>query len=137
MAKLSNYRRIVTNDYKAEDRDLVDRMALSINNGFDPLYFALNKRLTLSDNMLATVKDVEVKVDSNGTPLITTSFKLDADYQVAGCQVILAQNLVNSNVYPTGQPFISFTQNGSNVFINNITNLQANTRYLVRIVAYG
>jgi len=137
MAKLSNYRRIVTNDYKDEDRDLVDRMALSINNGFDAVYFALNGRLSLKDNMLATVKDVEVIVDSTGNPTITTSFKLSTDYQVLGCQVILAQNLTNSSTYPTGQPFISFTQNGLNVFINNITNLQAGNRYLVRIVAYG
>lgn len=137
MAKLSTYRRIVTNDFKEEDQDLVDKLALPINNSFDSLYFTLNGRISLRENIFCTVKDIEVTVGANGIPIQSTSFNISTNYQVLGTQVILATNLSNSSAYPTAQPFVSFTQNGLGVIINHISGLQAGARYFVRIVAYG
>jgi|GEM_PF-1876691 hypothetical protein len=137
MPRLSSYKRIVTNDYKEEDRELVDQLSGSVNDSFNALYFAVNGRLSLSENIFCTVKDVEVTVNSSGVPTFTTSFGLNSSYLVIGCQVIKVDNLTNSSSYPTGQPFITFVQNGNSVIINHISNLQPNNRYLVRIVAYG
>lgn len=137
MPKLSSYKRIITNDYAEKDRDLIDQLSGSVNDSFNSLYFAVNGRLSLSENILCTVKDVEITVNSSGIPTFTASFTLNSNYLVSGCQVIKAENLTNSSIYPTGQPFISFVQNGNNVIINHISNLQANSRYLVRVVAYG
>lgn len=136
MPKLASYRRIITNDFKKEEKKLVEQLASPINDSFNELYFATNGRLSLRENVFCTVKDVEITVDAGGNPNDTTSFGLDRQGSVIGCQVILAINQTNTSIYPTGQPFISFVQNGSSVIVNNITGLQAGQRYLVRIVAY-
>jgi hypothetical protein len=136
MPKLSSYRRIITNDFDKDDKKLVEKMASPLNDSFNELYFAANGRLSLRDNIYCTVKDIDIIVDAGGNPLQLTSFNLDKDGTILGCNVLYAANQVNSNTYPTGQPFISFIQNGKSVIINNITGLQASQRYTIRIVAY-
>jgi len=136
MTKLASYKRIITSDFEDDDKKLIEQLAFPINDGFNALYFAVDGRLGIKDNLFCTVKDIDIVVDAAGVPTSTTSFNLDKQGQVIGCQVIYAANQVNSAVYPTGQPFISFTQNNNSVIINNITGLQANQRYKVRIVAY-
>jgi hypothetical protein len=136
MPKLASYRRIIKNDFKKEEQEFVEKLASPINDSFNELYFAMNGRLSIRENLFATVRDVEITVDSDGIPVATTSFTLDKPGQVAGTDVILAVNQVNSAGYPTAQPFISFTQNSSNVIINHISGLQPNQRYIVRVVAY-
>jgi hypothetical protein len=136
MPKLSSYRRIITNDFKKEERPLVEKMASPLNDSFNELYFAANGRLSLNDNIYCTVKDLEIIVDAKGNPTQTTSFNLDKPGSVLGCQVLYAANQVNTAIYPTGQPFVSFVQSGAIVIINNITSLQANQRYIIRVVAY-
>lgn len=137
MSKLATYKRIITSDFEDDDKALIEQLAFPVNDGFNALYFAVDGRISLRDNILCTVKDVDVVVNAAGNPLGATSFNLDkTNVQVMGCQVIYAANQVNSAAYPTGQPFISFSQSGNSVIINNITGLQPNQRYKVRIVAY-
>jgi hypothetical protein len=135
MSKLATYKRIITSDFEDDDKKLIEQLAFPINDGFNALYFAVDGRLSLRDNLFCTVKDVEITVNANGIPTTTTSFGLDKSGQILGCRVIYAANQVNSAVYPTGQPFISFSQNGTSIIINHISGLQANQRYIIRIVA--
>lgn len=136
MPKLGSYRRIITNDFKQEDRQLVGQVASPVNDSFNELYFAVNGRISLRDNVFCTVKDIDITVDASGFPINDAGFTLDKQGQVMGCQVIYAANQVNSALFPTGQPFVSFTQNNTQVYVNHITGLQPNSRYIVRIVAY-
>lgn len=136
MAKLATYKRLITSDFKEENQELIEQLAFPINDGFNALYSSVNGRIDLRSNVFCTVKDVEIIVNSTGSPINKTSFVLDKTGQVIGCQVILVTNQTNSNIYPLSQPFISFTQNGTSVIINNITGLQVNNTYTVRIVAY-
>lgn len=134
--KLPSFRRIITQDFQQEDRQLVEQIGSNINDGFQVLYQALTKRLTFADNIASTVRTVDVRVDSNGNPTQSTSFKLDVpNTPVLGVLVLSVQNLTNSAVYPTGMPFISFTQNGDAIYINNITNLQAGSQYRLIVLA--
>lgn len=134
--KLSNYKRLISTDFEEEDQKLVEQMGRNLNDGIDGLYFALNNKLTFEDNFFATVKDVEVTVGSNGVPTTRTSILLNNTSPVRGTQVVLATNKTNATGYPTSSPFISFTQNGSTLFIENITGLVANNRYIVRFIAF-
>jgi len=108
-----------------------------LNNGIEVLYNALNKEITLRDNIKCTVRDITVVVDANGTPRQNSTFLLDTSGRVEGCIVISALNVTNSSVYPTGGIFLSFTQNTTSVIINNITGLQPNQSYSLRIVAFN
>lgn len=134
--KLKSYRRLITQDFEEEDQKLIEQMSSPINNAFNELYFTLNGRTSLRDNLFCTIKEIEIIVDANGKPNVTTSFILDKQGQVIGTDVLDAKNLTNSALFPTGKPFISFIQNGNSVIINNITNLQANNRYFIRVIAF-
>lgn len=132
MPKLASYRRIITNDFKdPEQKKLVEQLSSPINDSFNELYFATNGRLSLRENIYCTVKDVDIAGGQT-----ETSFTLDKQGLVIGCLVISAVNQTNTAIYPTSQPFVSFVQNGNSVIINNITGLQADQRYIVRIVAF-
>lgn len=137
MPKLRSYKRLITSDFEKEDQELIERIGGSINDSFNELYFTLNGRVELTNNIACTVRTVDITVDSNGIPVSRTTFTLNSTTPVIGCQVIMAANQTNTVVYPTGAPFISFTQLDQALLINHITGLQANNRYTLRIVAYN
>lgn len=132
--KLGNFKRIISTDFAEEDQSMIEQLGRQLNDGIDQVYFALNSKLTFDDNFAATVKEVEVTAASNGNPTTRTSIQLNNTNVVSGIIVISATNKSSSGVYPTGTPFISFTQSGNLLYIDNITNLQANNRYLIKIV---
>ena len=137
MPKLKSYKRIITSDYEPEDQELVEQLADTINDAFNDVYFTLNGRVELSNNIFCTVRLVDVTVDSNGIPTSRITMGLNNSQPVIGCQVIMAINQTNSAIYPTGAPFISYTQLDQALLINHITGLQPNMRYTLRIVAYN
>lgn len=135
--KLSNFKRIISTDFPAESQKLMELLGRNLNDGIDSLYYALNNKLTFEDNFLATVKDVEITVGTNGVPTTKTSILLDTTNVVKGTFVISVVNKTNAAGYPTSAPFISFTQNGTALYIDNITGLVANNRYVVKFVAFN
>lgn len=110
---------------------------MSLNNGIEVLYDALNRNITLRENIKATVRDVNVSVDSTGKPLQTTAFTLDTPGNVDLVMVGLAQNQTNTSNFPTSGVFLSWTQSTNSVILNNITGLQPNQQYLLRVVAFS
>lgn len=135
--KLQNYKRIISTDFEEDEQKLVEKLGRNLNDGIDNLYFALNNKLTFEDNFFATVKDVEVTVDSNGVPVVRTAVLLSNTNPVKGTLVISTVNKTNATSYPTSAPFISFSQNGATLFIDNITGLKPNERFVVRFIAFN
>lgn len=134
---LPTFKRIISSDFPKEFQKLVDQLSLSLNNGITVLYTALANNLTIRQNLSATVSDVLVTVDANGKPTQTTAFKLNSTAKVDMVMVGLALNQVNSTVYPSGGVFVSGVQADNIYTINNVTGLQPNTQYSLRIVAYN
>lgn len=137
MSKLKSYRRIITKDYKKEDQELVETLADPINDSFNEIYYTLNGRVDLVNNLYCSVRVVDVIADANGIPVNRTTFSLNNTQPVIGCIVLQAINQTNTASYPTGAPFISFTQLDQAILINHITGLQPNQRYTLRIVAFN
>lgn len=137
MSKLKSFKRLITSDYPKEDQQIVEQLGISINDGFNEVYYTLNGRIDLTNNVYCSVRTLDVTVDENGNPTSRTTFGLNTTQLVIGCQVIMALNQTNSAIYPTGAPFISFTQLDQAILINNITGLQPNNRYSIRVVAYN
>ena len=135
--KLPSFRRLIRTDFKQEFQALVDQLSVSINIGIENLYDALNRKLTLRDNIACTVKEIDVKVDASGTPTATTLFKMDISNRLEGITVLNALNIDDSTGYPTGGIFISWTQTQNGILINNITGLVANQTYRLKLVAFG
>jgi hypothetical protein len=134
--KLSSFKRIITQDFPKESQKLMEQLGSTLNDSFNQVFSALNKRITFSENIACTVKDVLVIVDSNGNPTQIASFALDVpNLPVLGVTVIKVENLTNSTIYPTSAPFISFQIVNNTVRINNITGLLPNNTYRLKVIA--
>lgn len=136
MSKLPGFRRVYHTDYPKEYQGLIEKLSVSINNGFEVLYDVLNNKVDLSNNVACLVKDIDLQVNSGGIPLTSTTFNIASTRTVTGLQVLKASNLTNSTSYPTGSPFCSFTQDNNIITINHVTGLQSNNLYTLTIVAY-
>lgn len=134
--KLPGFKRLLGTDFAKQFQDLINQLSLSFNNPIDVLYQALNNNITLRDNIKSTVQDITVSVDSSGAPKGGAVFKLTFSGKVDGILVLSAQNQDNPAIYPSGGVFISGSQSGTNYTINNITGLQPNASYLLRVVAF-
>jgi len=134
--KLPNFRRIVKSDYEPENEKLVETLSFSLNNGIEVLYQALNKSVSLQDNIACTVKDFTVQVDANGTPKNKTSFSLSTSNRILGVLVLNAVNTKNPNVLPTAGVFVSFFQEGKTVNISNIKGLPENQTFNLTVVSF-
>lgn len=138
MPKLPNQRRVYTQDFSSEYQDLIQKLSESLNINLEVLYDALNKKVTLSDNIACTVRTIEIEVDGNGIPTSNISLALDNKQPILGTQVLSAINLTNSGTYPTGQPFISYSLNSQGrLVINHISGLQANNKYRLNLIVWN
>ena len=134
--KLPNFRRLIKSDYKEDFQELVETLSFSLNNGIEVLYQVLNKSVSLKDNVACTVKELEVSVDSTGTPKSRLSFSLDTANKVLGVVVLNVINVKNPSILPTSGVFVSFSQESRSVIVNNIKGLPADQTFLLTVVAF-
>lgn len=92
----------------------------------------------MADNLASTVKDVDVVVDNTGAPTTVVAVTPDTALPIIGCSVVNAVNLDNSSIYPVSQPFVSWSLNSQGKFqVNNISGLQANQKYRLKLVIWN
>lgn len=135
--RLPNFRRLLSQDYQADFKGLIDTLSGSLNYGIEVLYSALNNNISLKDNIACTVAEFNVEVTADGTPKSTTSFKLKSTQKVEGLIVISAINTADSTIYPPGAVFVNYTGNSDTVIINNIKGLSTNVQYRIKAVAFN
>lgn len=137
MARIQGFKRIVTEDFSEKDRPIADKIGYSVNIFADDVSHALDKNLTIEDNLNMNKVDLLVLVDSAGKPTSSTQFKTQLNNACAGIQVIKAESVGRTTVYPTGTPFISFTEGNSIITVNNITNLPTGTQFKLKLLLIG
>lgn len=133
---LPSFRRLFSSDFPNQFKALIDTLGVSLNNGIEVLYQALNNGLTLEDNINCTIKPITLTVDATGKPTQNSAILLNTTNKVDGCVVLNALNQTNSATFPSGGVFISWSQSGSQLNLNNITGLQANQSYTLTVVAF-
>lgn len=134
--KLPNFRRILKTDYAEEYRQLIEGLSFSINNGVEVLYQALNKSISLKDNIACTVKEIDVIVNSDGSPKSKLSFALETSNRILGVTVLNVINTKNPSILPTSGVFVYFVQENKNLIISNIKGLPADQPFTVTLVAF-
>lgn len=135
--KLPGFKRLLSNDFPQDQRSLIDKLSFSLNNGIEAIYDALNKKLTFKDNFFATEKDIDIIVDSNGTPKNTTFIGTDFGGQVRNVLVGKAENLTVSSNYPTGSVWISWEGTTNGIQVVNVRGLVPNNSYRLRVLMFG
>lgn len=138
MAKLPTLRRLFKNDFKPEYSELVEKLIVSINNGFDNIYDALNNKITLKNNILCDIKNFTVSVNSLGIPINTIVLTVNFKNNISVINVGKIDNLLNPNSYPSSGVTLSWEQlSPGTLKINHITGLIEGQSYNLRVVIYG
>ncbi len=135
--KLPTFRKINKNDYPTDYKDLMERLAYTINLDVEVLYEALNGNITLADNQRVTVSQFSMQAKADGTPNGTApQIKLKFNTAVIGTHVISLVDPRNVNRYPTSGPFCSGVQDGEFFKVNHITGLESGITYNITIILY-
>lgn len=128
-------KRLIKEDFNQKDQDLVGRISSVFNPAIDQISRILNKGLTISD-LNAQVKQFNLSVDSSGNPLTTTSIASTLNSKCNQIVVGKALNLTNPNIHPTSAPFITFSNDGQQIIIINVTGLTSNDKWQLTVTAY-
>lgn len=135
--QLPSFRRLFSQNFEKTYQNLINTLSLSLNNGIQVLYDALNNEITFRDNIKCTVQDVTLTVDTTGKLIQGGTFALTFTGNVDGIFVTMVTNQVNPAVYPLGAVMVSGQQSNATYIINNVTGLQPNISYKIRIIALG
>lgn len=134
--KLSSFKRIIAEDFDEKDRPIVSKLAYAINVFADDVLNALDKNLSIEDNLNINKKEITASVDANGVPVVPISIKSGLNGPCFGIDVIRAINNTNPNISPTSCPFITYADINGQISVNKISGLQPNNRYTLRLVLY-
>jgi hypothetical protein len=131
--QLSTIKQIIVEDFPSDSREVVEKLASSLNPFFDQIGQILNKNVSI-DNLSQEIKTFTVEVDATGKPKTTTSIKYSLKSTPQGIVCIRAI-AAQSGIYPTSSPFISFDIDSTTntLTIKNITGLPANTKFSLSI----
>jgi hypothetical protein len=138
MAKLPTLRRLFKNDFKPQYSELVEKLIVSINNGFDNVYDALNNKITLRNNVLCNIKDFTVQVSATGVPITNLTLAVTFNNNINVITVGKIDNISIPTAYPSSGVTISWEQLSPGlVKVKHITGLTEGQTYNIRVVIYG
>ena len=138
MAKLPTLKRLFKNEFKPEYSDLVEKLIVSINNGFDNIYDSLNNKITLKNNMLCDIKDVETSVSLSGDLLNDINLYLTFKNNVNSVVIGMVQNKTTPGLYPKNGVTVIWEPVSQGIIkIKHISGLQEGSIYNIRLVIYG
>lgn len=127
MPFIDSVKRIKVEDFPKDQQDTAARIGEVYNYFAEQVTNALNGNIDF-DNLNRRLLEINVTVDSAGTPIAETRFTTDRG--LVGTKVLRADNLTNSISYPSGCPFLNYSSSGNGAYtIKNITNLPANNKF--------
>lgn len=153
MAVFERPKKIKKEDYPADQQKTIDSLGYIINSTFENIYNAFQKNINFDNLPWVAQTTLYVKVDANGNPVtdnnvlfnnklinLTKQVKNTASGSFIGFIVTNATSIestVNSPIYATNQPFISYTigSNTPNIInISNISGLPANKIFSLNVI---
>jgi hypothetical protein len=134
--KLNDLKRIKTEDFATDDRELVSKLAYLLNPFLEQINTLLNHNVDF-DNLNQEVITLTVELKTGGVPKVLTEFKSSLKTRIKGLICISAANLENDGTFPTTAPFISYSIVGDLIRIQNITGLPVGKRYTLTIISIG
>lgn len=128
MAKLGNLKRFLKEDFPEDDQEFVDKMGSILNPFLEQIAQAFNKNINF-ENLSRELITVDIENGTGGKLKTTTQFKFTLTNRILGLNIIKAENITNSSIYPTQAPWISWSINGNIITINQATGIQDNNKY--------
>ena len=135
--KIQGFKRLIKENVTEDFRDVIDTVGASVNVFAEDVLNAMNKNLSIDDNLKMEYKTIDVTVGATGLPLTEAQLSTKLFGKIQGITVERAENLTNSATYPSGAPFVTFSQNNTLITLNHITGLQANNKYRLTLLLKG
>lgn len=135
VSKPQSFKRLAQEDFKEDQRDLIGKLAGSINPFAEDTNSILDKGLGF-DNLAWNKKDFTVIVDVDGIPTSDVVIKTGFNVACAGTTVIRAVNLTTPGSYVVSSPFISYTELVGSIRVKRVTGLEEGEKYSLRIILY-
>ena len=139
MAFLPPVKRISKEDLP-EAPKWTEKLIYPINLFFDSVYRALNGKLTVPENILAEIREInfQVRSDYDGSDTDkwdVLSFQSRLGQRARGLQVFQLLRVVDSSAFTpiASGVFIDWEDENRNIKINYITGLTAGGKYLLRV----
>jgi hypothetical protein len=137
MAKLSEVKRIRSEDYPGDFKEFAGKLGFLLNPFLDQLVRAFNRNITISDNLNQEIRNIDITVNVNGVPERQVAFQKQVLTRTAGITVIRAFNRVQPNAAPVSAPFVTFTDDGQVINITNCKGLEPGVRYTLTLHVIG
>lgn len=131
-----NTKKIKTNDYGKEYKDLIEKLGFSLNPLMDQLERGFSKGISEENLANFEYKTVDIEVDASGIPKYNGTLNTTLP-NFKGFNVIQVIDLTGANTRPTGTPFISFELNSLVISIKHIAALPANIKFRLVMESYG
>lgn len=136
MSKLPNTRKILSEDFPAEAKTVIDKLAFILNKFMQDVVGVINGNLDF-DNFKHKKVSVELTVDATGIPVGNDLIQNSMTSSVIGITCIRAINTKTSTNYPTSTPLVSFDYNTKNQLrVKHVTNLTPDEKYVLTVILY-
>ena len=122
MASIPTQRFLKPEDFDSKDQALVNKLAFPFNTFMQQIITGLKNGIDFN-NLNMQVNTFTATVDASGVPTIPIHFQNNLTTKLYGMICINALNQSGTHRVPLAQPFISWTQNGNTMTINNISGL--------------
>lgn len=133
--KIQGIKRITVEEFKAEDQELVGKMAFILNNFMEQVTNILTKNVDY-DNLNREVINFNVTTDATGKPKNPLQLQLTLKTRLKGFNVIKADNIQDGTSL-TGAPFIVYVTNGTLVTVTQVLGLPADKKFSFTVEAIG
>lgn len=132
--KLPTIKKILREDLKAAP-DWVGRLIDPINSFMESVYTALNKNITLYDNVASFIKEISYKTPATyPTGVENVSFINELRTRASGVVVLQAFDKATYTGVSIGNP--AWIEDVSGIVISPITGLEASKTYTIRFVVF-
>lgn len=132
--KLPTIKKIMREDLKNAP-DWVGRLIDPVNSFMESVYTALNKNITLYDNISSFIKEITYRTPSTyPTGVDNISFLNELRARATG--VVILQAFDNASYTPVSIGNISWIEDASGIVIYPVTGLQASKTYTIRLAVF-
>lgn len=131
MAKITNLKRIVVEEFDPEMQDTISKLSFSLNPLLEQITEAFNKNITF-DNLNQDIISFVVEVDATGKPKASTQFK----YNLKNAPRCIIVGSAESNEL-TAAPFITYSVSNQVVTVNKIFGLPADKKIRITVILIG
>ena len=100
-------KRLVTEDFKKDQQDLVSKIAYILNPALESITQILTKNINVSDNLNGQLKDIQIQTNADGTVRSGASFTSGVAGNTQAILVVKADNVTDSTKYVDNCPFIN------------------------------